>query len=533
MRILLIDPDAEFLVLVSRYLQEGLGSSVEGAKTGAEGVAKLQERVADCLLLSDMLPDGSGALWLEQIHGRFPGLPIIVLSGQVNEQLAVCCIKVGAQDYLNKDTLTSKELIESVRGALDRETQEQKLREEERLKVLMQLAGATAHELSQPLMSLLGFCGMLRTNPACPPGLWPLVDNIGRAANQVQAVVDRARFNVGRDFGVPVPPSRAVVFSQEFHVLVVEDSDADFSRMSKVLDAEAHQLRLTRAVDLATALQFCGQHAFNLCLVDYQLPDGQGIDFAGMLKQAGFLIPCILVTGMGGESLAAEAFRRGYYDYLPKHEMNQAVLLRSIWNALERARMLREIEEATRRISELSARDKVTGLWNRHRLDERLQEEFSRSRRYSTPLSIGFCDLDHFKGVNDTHGHAVGDQVLRSAGEVMKTALRQTDFIGRYGGEEFCLVFTSTELRDAALCCERIRQRIGKQPFALEGGGSCSITASFGVCQRLSNHEDAAQLLLDVDKALYRAKQGGRNQVYLSEDNGISAWRREEDQIAG
>lgn len=498
-------------------------------------MARLQGSTVDCLLLGHELPDGSALVWLERIRSLLPALPIIVLSGQVNEHLAVGCMKVGAHDYLNRDAVSPEELINSVRSALERvaalkrlEIQKQNLLEEERLKVLMQLAGPTAQELSQPLTGLLGFCDLLRQDPACPPGLSHLVDKIGRAANEVQAALDRAGFGAGRGFEVQVQRPPAVAFTKEFHILVVEDSDSDFARLSKTLRTETHQLRLARAVDLGAALHLCRERPFDLCLVDCQLPDGQGIEFADMLKQAGLSIPCILVTGMGRDSLAAEALRRGYYDCLPKHEINRAVLPRSIWTALERARMLLEIEEATRRISDLSARDKVTGLWNRHRLDERLQEEFSRSRRYSTPLTIGFCDLDHFKSVNDTYGHAVGDQVLRSAAEMMKTALRQTDFIGRYGGEEFCLVFTNTELQDAVLCCERIRERLAGERFPLEGGGSFSITASFGVSQRLLSHEDAAGLLSDVDKALYRAKAEGRNRVYLTSGDGLTSFRQEE-----
>ncbi|MBM3804960.1 MAG: diguanylate cyclase [Acidimicrobiia bacterium] len=306
-----------------------------------------------------------------------------------------------------------------------------------------------------------------------------------------------------------------MIFTRPFQVLAVEDSDTDFERIRQLLEAEARQLRLTRATDLKAAVQLCSEKAFDLCLVDYQLPDGRGIEFAEQVKQAGRTVPCILVTGLGGESLAAEAFRRGFYDYLPKHELSRAVLPRSIWNALERARMLREIEEATRRISELSARDKVTGLWNRHRLDERLAEEFTRSQRYKVPVTIGICDLDHFKQINDSFGHACGDSVLRTAAELMKTALRQTDFIGRYGGEEFCLVFTNTDLADAALCCERIRQRIEAEKQATDKGETFSITVSFGLSQCGSQHGSVEALISDADRALYAAKNQGRNQVYL------------------
>lgn len=188
--------------------------------------------------------------------------------------------------------------------------------------------------------------------------------------------------------------------------------------------------------------------------------------------------------------------------------------------------MLSEIEEATRRISDLSARDKVTGLWNRHRLDERLGEEFTRSRRYKAPVTICICDLDHFKQVNDCFGHAIGDVVLKTTAELMKAALRQTDFIGRYGGEEFCLVFTNTDLMDAALCCERIRLRVESETFASGEGASCSITVSFGLSQCNEQHATVEALLSDADRALYGAKNQGRNQVFLSVAGRLLPWAR-------
>ena len=531
--ILIVDAQADDRALLRQQLP-GLPERTfvfEEACSGEKAVEKLERSAFQCILLDCALPGGGGVGWVRRLQESASLVPIIALSRLGGEELAVESLKCGAHDYLNKARLSGTMLRDAVLAAVDKaeqaqilETQKQKLLEEERLRVLMQLAGSTAHELSQPLTGLIGYCQLLHRDPSCPSKLMPIVANIVRSAHQIHGVLQQVRMTPPKDPSAGVPQPSTVIFSRPFQVLTVEDSDADFERIRQLLETEARQLRLTRATSLGTALQLCGERTFDLCLVDYQLPDGHGIDFAEMVKQAGRVVPCILVTGLGGESLAAEAFRRGFYDYLPKHELSRAVLPRSIWNALERARMLSEIEEATRRISDLSARDKVTGLWNRHRLDERLAEEFTRSRRYKAPVTICICDLDHFKRVNDSFGHAIGDQVLRTTAELMKAALRQTDFLGRYGGEEFCLVFTNTELMDAALCCERIRQRVENEKFASDRGVSFSLTVSFGLCQCSAQHTTMEALLSDADRALYGAKNQGRNQVYLSVDGRLLAW---------
>ena len=533
LRILIADALPEDRLLLRQQLPDlpELKFVFEEACSGEEAVEKLERSAFQCILLDCALPGDRGVGGVRCLQKSAPLVPIISLSRVGGEELAVESLKQGAHDFLNKARLSGTILRDAVLTAVDKadqaqilETQKQKLLEEERLRVLMQLAGSTAHELSQPLTGLMGFCQLLRRDPSCPPSLIPIVDNIVRSAHQIHGVLQQVRMTPPKDPSAGVPQPAAVVFSRPFQVLTVEDNDADFERIRQLLETEARQLRLTRATSLRVALQLCGERLFDLCLVDYQLPDGHGIDFAEMVKQAGRIVPCILVTGLGGESLAAEAFRRGFYDYLPKHELSRLVLPRSIWDALERARMLSEIEEATRRITDLSARDKVTGLWNRHRLDERLAEEFTRSRRYKAPVTICIGDLDHFKLVNDSFGHAIGDRVLRTTAELMKAALRQTDFLGRYGGEEFCLVFTNTELMDAALCCERIRQRIENEKFASDSGVSFSLTVSFGLCQCSAQHATIEALLSDADRALYGAKNQGRNQVYLSVDGRLLAW---------
>ena len=159
--------------------------------------------------------------------------------------------------------------------------------------------------------------------------------------------------------------------------------------------------------------------------------------------------------------------------------------------------------------------DVLTGLHNRRYLDRRLGEEVTRSARYGSPLSCLFIDADHFKSVNDMHGHHAGDQVLREISLRVRECLRASDIATRFGGEEFALLLPQTDQDEAFNLAERIRNRIGDQSILLESGQKLQITVSIGVSQlAMPASEGCSEKLLDdADRALYEAKRLGRNRV--------------------
>jgi diguanylate cyclase (GGDEF)-like protein len=162
--------------------------------------------------------------------------------------------------------------------------------------------------------------------------------------------------------------------------------------------------------------------------------------------------------------------------------------------------------------------DGLTGLYNRRYLEMRLAAEVARARRHEQALSCLFLDADHFKQVNDRHGHAVGDLALVTLAGSIRRQLRAGDLATRYGGEEIAVLLPHTELRDAALLAERIRSRIAASPLRLPGGEQLPLTVSIGVAELQEDpNQDhralAARLLDQADQALYRAKQAGRNRV--------------------
>ncbi len=157
-------------------------------------------------------------------------------------------------------------------------------------------------------------------------------------------------------------------------------------------------------------------------------------------------------------------------------------------------------------------RDPLTRALNRRFLSSILSREIGFANANHTPLSVLLLDVDHFKRINDTHGHPVGDEVLRQVAEAVTENVRPSDFVFRYGGEEFLVVLVETSLHQAATIAERMRLALAAKPIAAAGLPPFSITASIGVAAH-QGHPDENYLIKAADDALYRAKQNGRNRV--------------------
>ncbi len=175
--------------------------------------------------------------------------------------------------------------------------------------------------------------------------------------------------------------------------------------------------------------------------------------------------------------------------------------------AIENARLYAELQV-------VATSDPLTGLHNRRHFFDLAAQELSRSRRYNRPLSAIMIDIDQFKRVNDTYGHAVGDGVLVEAAAVMGVQIRNNDIIARYGGEEFVVLLPETDLAVGQEVAERIRQKLAQTDFK-SGNGPVHITASLGVATLQADWTSIDPLLQHADSALYIAKAKGRNRVEL------------------
>jgi diguanylate cyclase (GGDEF)-like protein len=159
--------------------------------------------------------------------------------------------------------------------------------------------------------------------------------------------------------------------------------------------------------------------------------------------------------------------------------------------------------------------DRLTGVANRQSLLAALFAETERASRYGRPLSVAFVDIDHFKTINDTYGHAVGDIVLRGVAQALAANLRSSDMIGRYGGEEFMLILTETDIEEGAVLTEKLRILVQRQRFAIEGAPEITVTISIGIAGGSGAKLRMDTLVRDADAAMYSAKSLGRNQTYV------------------
>lgn len=163
-------------------------------------------------------------------------------------------------------------------------------------------------------------------------------------------------------------------------------------------------------------------------------------------------------------------------------------------------------------LEQLASIDGLTGLLNRRAFMEKAKEEVYRSDRYHKPFVIALLDIDHFKRINDTHGHAAGDRCLVALSEIVSKSIRQSDLFARFGGEEFVLMLTETELSQGMLLCDRLRRRISSAKVEF-GGQTITMTASLGVADFLCTGETLDDMLARADAGLYEAKRNGRNQI--------------------
>jgi two-component system, cell cycle response regulator len=222
-----------------------------------------------------------------------------------------------------------------------------------------------------------------------------------------------------------------------------------------------------------------------------------------------------LLTTKGRKENVIEGLDAGADDYLTKpfdpHELQ--VRLRTGKRILT---LQAELIEAREELRLQAMHDPLTGVWNRRAILEVLSNELARSRREGLPLAVAIADLDHFKRINDTYGHMVGDTALCEAAGRMRALLRAYDAIGRYGGEEFLMVLPGCTSQDAFKLADRLRSGVSQEPVEIPGG-TIDVMCSLGVAASDTLVLlDAAALIQAADSALYRAKAEGRNRVELA-----------------
>ena len=249
-----------------------------------------------------------------------------------------------------------------------------------------------------------------------------------------------------------------------------------------------------------------------LAILDWMMPGTDGLTVCRTVRQRPSpYVYIILLTSRDARSDMVAGLDAEADDFLTKP--CDAVELSARIRSGERVIALQEnLLEAQAALKYQATHDHLTGLWNRGRILEYLQREVSRSRRKTLPVAVLMADIDHFKRINDSHGHATGDTVLREVSQRMRMVLRDYDGIGRYGGEEFLVVLPGAPEEGARIVAERIRAAVSSRPVA-DASLELAVSLSLGIACSVTVGLEPDVLIQVADQALYRAKELGRNQV--------------------
>ena len=295
-------------------------------------------------------------------------------------------------------------------------------------------------------------------------------------------------------------------------VLLVDSRGSSQERIIKALKPVAHVVAIS---DPQAALFEAAENPFDLVIVNANLDEYDPLRLCSNLRslERTRFLPLLLVTEPGAEDVIVRALDIGVNDYIVRPIDPNELVARSL-TQIKRKRFNDRLRTSVRETIELAVTDGLTGLSNRRYLDNHLKTLFNRAAARGRSLSVCITDIDRFKHVNDTYGHDVGDEVLKEFANRVRSTVRGADLACRYGGEEFVVVMPDTDATVAAVIAERLRRLIENEPFVLRRSGiTLHITASLGIACNEQGAETPEQLLKQADKALYEAKNGGRNRV--------------------
>jgi len=285
---------------------------------------------------------------------------------------------------------------------------------------------------------------------------------------------------------------------QPCRVLIVDDDLQTAEHYAAVLRGAGMDVRVLEQIP--SMLQTLGEYRPELILMDVYMPGCNGVDLARLIRQDNMYldVPIVFLSSESDVEKQLDAIESGADDFLTK-PIQPAHLVSALNSRVLRYRALRS----------LIMRDSLTGLFNHSALKEHLAREIARARRSRAPLTLAMVDIDHFKRINDSHGHPVGDQVIRALARLLQQRLRRGDIIGRYGGEEFAIIMPGTPPDAAAQVLDQVRASFSTIRHYAEAH-DFTATFSAGVAE-LATDGDADTLFRLADQALYQAKHDGRN----------------------
>jgi diguanylate cyclase (GGDEF)-like protein len=292
---------------------------------------------------------------------------------------------------------------------------------------------------------------------------------------------------------------------QKSVILVADDDRVTRAMVSSWLRGAGYEV--IAAADGEEALQLAGEHGPDLLLVDVTMPGRDGYEVCRAIQaESRTPPPVIFLTAHSQTNARVAGLDAGAVDYIVKPFANEELVAR-----VRAALRTKAVHDG---LAETAARDGLTGVFNRRELDIRAQQAVALAARHSRPFSCLLLDIDHFKKVNDTYGHAAGDTVLREAARRISASSRISDIVGRYGGEEFVVLLPETDGDGAVAAADKLRAQLASAAVVV-GETSIAIRASVGAAVWGDAMSTAADLYAAADRALYRAKELGRDRTEL------------------
>ena len=296
-------------------------------------------------------------------------------------------------------------------------------------------------------------------------------------------------------------------------ILIADDEVMSRQLLQKTLEHAGYEVTAVENGRLA-ADQLCKTDGPRLALLDWIMPELDGPEVCREVRKRkeGSYVYMVLLTSKEAKEDVVVGLESGADDYLTK-PFDPEELKARLRTGLRVLHLEDRLVEAREEMRFKATHDPLTSLWNRGVIVELLGRELSRSRRENASTAILMCDLDHFKNINDSCGHLVGDEVLQETARRLLSSVRSYDFVGRYGGEEFLVVLNNCDPAFSLARAEQIRNTIAQRPVETSGG-PVPITMSLGLLQsREWGFRSAEELLYEADTALYTAKAAGRNCV--------------------